>query len=79
MGTGHSHLVAPPEYEEEPTKDQVHHRHKVLNEIKQKRKLTVDTTNAEPDIQTPKPSPVEYNKYKRRRKLSRDAPVFFTK
>lgn len=79
MGTAHSHVVAPAEtYDEEPTKDQVHHRHKVLNEIKQKRKLTVDTTNNEADIQTPNPSPVYYNKYKRK-KVTREQPIFFAK
>ena len=79
MGTAHGHMIAPPEYEEEPTKDQVHHRHKVLNEIKEKkRKLSIDTTNTEPDIKKPSSSPENYNTYKRK-KLNRDAPIFFAK
>ena len=78
MGTAHSHVVAPVEsYDEEPTKDQVHHRHKVLNQIKQKRKLTV-TVDDTTDIITPLPSPVQYNKYKRK-KVTREQPIFFAK
>jgi hypothetical protein len=71
-------MVAPPEdYDEEPVKNQVHHRHKVLNEIKKtKPNLRVSIPDdKEPPIYTP----AKYNKYKRKRSDTPPPPIFFNK
>ena len=46
MGTAHSNLLVE-EYDEVPVKDQVHKRHKVLNEIKETTPLVRSTTVTE--------------------------------
>jgi hypothetical protein len=65
MGSAHSHLVAPPEYNEEPSPQQTYNRHKVLNEIKKTtpKLIVAIPENTDPPIYTP----VKYNKYKRAR------------
>ena len=64
MGSAPSNAVQPVEiYNEEPTPNQTYHRHRVLNQIKN-RKLTITIPEStEPLIYTPS----EYNKYKKQK------------
>jgi hypothetical protein len=79
MGSAHAHMIAPPEeYEEEPVKNQVHHRHKVLNEIK-KTKASLRVTIPENTEQPITPPSKVYNKYKRKRSDTPPPPIFFNK
>ena len=64
MGSAPSKHVLPVEiYNEEPTPDQTYHRHRVLNQIKNRNLTVTIPENTEPMIYTP----VKYNKYKKRK------------
>jgi len=59
MGTAHSDILVQ-EYDEVPVKDQVHKRHKVLNEIKETTPLVRSTVVTE--VKPPPPPPFKKQK-----------------